>query len=136
MTSNTSFEQKIDPVYDTIWLTLGFRLVRDRNKIRDLKKINIELKCRILRPNGDKLDYDVASAAANVSPFYQKTPQSFICECNFTVESIKLFFTNRNYAQNVFIETEFLHNKEVEESWWKCQRNSYEQQTYDFTRRI
>ena len=63
-TLNTSFEEKIGPVYAPNGPTLEFEVVGDRKKFIDLQNIYLGVKCRILRLSGDKLEYDAGNAAA------------------------------------------------------------------------
>ena len=120
ITSNTSFEHKIGPVYAPNGPTLEFEVVGDRTNFFDLQNIYLEVKCRILRPNGDKLDYDAGNAAATGSPsFVNNTLHSLFSECSITANGIKIS-SNGNYAQKASTETEFSHNKEVKDTWLKC----------------
>ena len=137
ITFNTSFEQKIGPVYAPNGPTLEFEVVGDRTNFIDLQNIYLEVKCRILRPNGDKLAYDAGNAAATDAPFFvNNTLHSLFSECSITANGIKISSANGNYAQKAFIETEFSHNKEAKDTWLKCQGYSYEQQPDDFTKTV
>ena len=137
ITFNTSFEQKIGPVYAPNGPTLEFEVVGDRTNFIDLQNIYLEVKCRIVRPNGDKLQYDAGNAAATDAPFLvNNTLHSLFSECSITANGIKISSANGNYAQKAFIETEFSHNKEAKDTWLKCQGYSYEQQPDDFTKTV
>ena len=135
-TFNTSFEQRIGSVYAPNGPTLEFEVGGDRFNFIDLQNIYLEVKCRILRPNGDKLEYDAGNAAATDAPFFvNNTLHSLFSECSITANDIKTSY-NGNYAQKAFIETEFSHNKEAKDTWLNCQGYSYEQQPDDFTKTV
>ena len=137
ITSNTSFEQKTGPVYAPNGATLKFEVVGDRTNFVELQNIYLEVKCRILIPNGDKLEYDAGNASANGSPFFvNNTLHSLFFECSITANGIKIPSANGNYGQKAFNETEFSHNKEAKDTWLKCQGYSYEEQPDDFTKTV
>ena len=109
ITFNTSFQRKFGRVYAPIGSTLEFEVVGDRTSFIDLQNAYLEMKCRILRTNAYKLDYDAADAAATDSPlFVNDALHSLFFECRITANGIKLSSANGNYAQKAFIETEFL----------------------------
>ena len=122
ITLSKSFEQKIGPVYAPNGPTLEFEVVADRTIFIDLQNICLDVKGRILRPNGDKLEYDAGNAAATDAPFFVNNAlHSFFSECSITANGIKISSANGNYAQKAFIKTEFSHNKEAKDTWLKCQ---------------
>ena len=134
ITCNTPFERKIVPVNAPKRPTLEFEVVGDRTNFIDLQNIHLEVKCRIFRPNGDKLEYDAGNAAATDAPvFVNSTLHSLFSECSITANGINLPSANGNYAQKAFIETEFSHDKEAKDISLKCQEYSFEQQPDDFT---
>ena len=111
-TFNTSFEQKIGPLYALNAPTLKFQVVGDRTNFIDLQNNYLKVKCTILRPNGHKLEYDAGNSAAADSPFFvNNTLHSLFSACSITANGIKISSANGNYAQKAFIETEFSHNK-------------------------
>ena len=121
ITFDTSSEQKIGPVYAPNGPTLEFEVVGDRTIFIDLQNIYLEVKCRILRPNANKLEYDAGNAEATDAPFFvNKTLHSLFSGCSITANGIKVS-SNGNYAQKTFIETEFSRNKEAKDTWLKCQ---------------
>ena len=76
-----------------------------------------------------KLDYDKTNAANTDSPcFVNNTLHCLFSECGVTANGIKNYSANGHNAQKAFIKTEFLHNKEAEETWLRCQDFSYEKE--------
>ena len=137
ITSNTSFEQKIDTVYAPNRATLEFEVFGDRTNFIDLQNIYLEVKCWILKPNGEKLEYEAGNAAATESPFFVNfTLHSLFSECSSTSKGIKISYAIGKYAKKVFIEIDFSHNNEAKETWLKFQENSYDEQPDDFTKTV
>ena len=99
ITSNTSFDQKIGPVYAPNGPTLESEVVGDRTNFIDRQNIYLELISRILRPDGDKLQFDATNAAATGSPFFVNTTlHSLFSGCSFTASGNKFSPANGNYA--------------------------------------
>ena len=137
ITLNTSFEPKIGPVYAPNGPTLDIEVVGDRTNFIDLQNIYLEVKCGILRPNGDKLEYDAGIAAATDSSFFVYiTLHSLFSECSFIAKGVKISSANGNYAQKAFIETQFSHNKEAKDTWLKCQGYFFEEKLDDFAKTV
>ena len=60
--------------------------------------------------------------APNDSPcFVNNTLHFWFSECGVTAKDIKFCSANGLFAQKIFIETEFSHNKESKETWFWCQ---------------
>ena len=114
---------------------MEFEVIGDRTNFIDLQNVYLEVKCRILRPNGDKLVYYEGNDVATDSPFFvDNLVHSLFSECSITANGIKISSANGNYAQKAFIETEFSQNTEAKDTWLKCQGYSYEEQPDDFTK--
>lgn len=134
ITFDTSFEQKIGPLYAPNGPTLEFEVVGDRTNFIDLQNIYLGIKCKILQSNGNNLRYDATDAAASDLPvFVNNTLHSLFSECTVAANGIKISSANGNYSQKAFIETELSHSKEAKETWLKCQGYSYEKDPNDFT---
>ena len=134
VTFDTSFEQKIGPLYAPNGPTLEFELVGDRTNFIDLQNIYLEVKCRILQSNGNNLRYDATDASLTDSPcFVNNTLHSLFSDCTVSANGFKVSSSNGYYAQKAFIETEFSHNKEAKDTWLKCQGYSYEVSPNTFT---
>ena len=66
-------------------------MVGNRTNFIDLQNIYLEVKCRFLRPIGDKLEYDAGKAAAADAPFFVNiTLHSLFSECSITANGIKI----------------------------------------------
>ena len=90
------------------------------------------MKGRILRPNGDTLEYDAAEVTKPDSPFcFNNTVSSLFCECSLTANGIKIS-DNAHDARKALIETEFSLNKEAKDTWLKCHGSSCEEEPVDF----
>ena len=77
-----------------------------------MKNIYLEVKGRILRHNGDTMEYDAANITTTDSPFFvNNTLPSLFCECSLTATGIKIFSANGNTARKAVIDTEFSLNK-------------------------
>ena len=85
------------------------------------------MQCKILRPNGVKLENDASNAAATDSPFFPIINlHSFFSECSIIANGKKTFSSNGNYAQKAFIEAIFSQNQGAKDTWLDCQGKSYE----------
>ena len=134
VTFDTSFEQKVGPLYAPNGPTLEFEVVADRTNFTDLQNIYLEVKCRILQANGNNLRYDATDASLNDSPcFVNNTLHSLFSDCTVSANGFKISSSNGYYAQKAFLETEFSHNKEAKDTWLKCQGYSYEKSPATFT---
>ena len=137
ITFDTSFEQKVGPLYAPNGPTLEFEVVGDRTNFIDLQNIYLEVKCKILQSNNNNLRYNAADAALSDSPiFVNNTLHSLFSDCSVTANGIKISSSNGNYAQKAFIETEYSHNKEAKDTWLKCQGYSYEKSPSNFTETV
>ena len=67
---DSSFEQKISPIYSPNRPTLEFEVVGDRNNFLDLQKIFLEIKCNIEQSDGNDLRYDVTDATQTDTPIF------------------------------------------------------------------
>lgn len=134
VTFDTSFEQKVGPLYAPNGPTLEFEVVGDRTNFIDLQNIYLEVKCRILQANGNILRYDATDANLTDSPcFVNNTLHSLFSDCTVSANGLKISASNGYYAQKAFLETEFSHNKEAKDTWLRCQGYSYEQSPDTFT---
>ena len=134
VTFDTSFEQKVGPLYAPNGPTLEFERVGDRNNFIDLQNICLEVKCRILQANGNNLRYDTTDASLTDSPcFVNNTLHSLFSDCTVSANGFKISSSNGYHAQKAFLETEFSHNKEAKDTWLKCQGYSYEKSPATFT---
>lgn len=116
ITFDSSFEQKIGPIYAPNGPTLEFEVVGDRTNFIDLQNIYLEVNCKILQANGADLRFDAADATQSDKPmFVNNALHSLFSECSVTANGIKISSANGNYAQKAFIETEFSHNKEAKD---------------------
>ena len=69
ITFDSSFEQKIGPIYSPNGPTLEFEVVGDRNNFLDLQKIFLEIKCKIKQSDGNDLRYDATDPTQTHSYF-------------------------------------------------------------------
>ena len=128
ITFDSSFEQKIGPIYSPNGPTLEFEVVGDRNNFLDLQKIFLEIKCKIKQSDGNDLRYDATDATQTDTPiFVNNTLHSLFSECTVTANGIKISNANGVYAHKAFIETEYSNGKEAKETWLRCQGYTYEQ---------
>ena len=128
ITFDSSFEQKIGPIYSPNGPTLEFEVVGDRNNFLDLQKIFLEIKCKIKQSDGNDLRYDATDATQTDTPiFVNNTLHSLFSECTCTANGIKIFNANGVYAHKAFIETEYSNGKEAKDTWLRCQGYTYEQ---------
>ena len=134
VTFDTSFEQKIGPLYAPNRPTLEFELVGNRTNFIDLQNIYLKVKCRILQPNGKILQYDAPDSSLTDLPcFVNNTLHSLFSDCTVSANGFKASSSNGYFAQKAFIETEFSHKKETKDTWLKCQGYSYESSPKTFT---
>ena len=134
ITFDTSFEQKIGPLYSPNGPTLEFEVVGDRTNFIDLQNIYLEVKCKILQSDSNRLRFPTGDAAASDLPiFVNNTLHSLFSDCSVSANGIKIFSSIGNYAQKAFIETEFSHNREAKDTWLKCQGYFYEKSPNTFT---
>ena len=134
ITFDTSFEQKIGPVYAPNGPTLEFEVTGDRTNFIDLQNIYLEVKCKIVQANGDPLRYHASNATERDTPkFANNTLHSLFSDCSITANGIKISSANGYYAPKAFLETEFSSNREAKETWLKCQGYTFEEDPDDFT---
>jgi len=133
ITFDTSFQQKVGPVYAPNGPSLEFVVVGDRTNFIDLQKIFLEITCKIIKHNGTPLQYGADPADQDTPMFVNNTLHSLFSECNVTANGMKISSANGVYAHKAFIETEFSNNKEAKETWLTCQGYSYEQAPNTFT---
>ena len=134
ITFDSSFEQKVGPLYAPNGPTLEFEVTGDRTNFIDLQNIYLEVKCKISKPDGSNLQYVTGDATQQEKPvFVNNTLHSLFSDCNITANGIKISSANGNYAHKAFIETEFSHNKEAKDTWLKCQGYSYESEPQTHT---
>ena len=130
---DTSFEQKVGPLYSPNGPTLEFEIV-DKTNFIDSQNIYLEVKCKILQSDSNKLRFTTGDVAVSDLPiFVNNTLHSLFSDCSVSANGIKISSSNGNYAQKTFIETEFSHNREAKDTWLKCQRYSYEKSPDTFT---
>ena len=134
ITFDSSFEQKIGPIYSPNGPTLEFEVVGDRNSFLDLQKFFLEIKCKVTQTDGTDLRYDATSAANSDNPiFVNNTLHSLFSECTVTANGIKISNSNGVYAHKAFIETEYSNGKEAKDTWLRCQGYTYEANPGDRT---
>ena len=134
ITFDTSFEQKVVPLYSPNGPTLEFEVVGDRTNFIDLQNIYLEVNCKILQSDSNRLCFTTGDAAASDLPiFVNNTLHSLFSDCSVSANGIQISSSNGNYAQKAFIETEFSHNGEAKDTWLKCQGYSYEKSPDTFT---
>ena len=92
------------------------------------------MEYRTLRPTGDKMENDAASAAATDSPYFLKSTSYFLFSAFKFFANGTINFANGNYAHKAFIETGFSHIKEAKEIWMKFRRYSFGEQPDDLSR--
>ena len=63
ITFESSFEQKISPIYSPNGPSLDFEVVGDRNYFLDSQKFFLEIECKLTQTGGTDLRYDATSAA-------------------------------------------------------------------------
>ena len=110
VTFDQSFEQKIGPLYSPSGSSLEFEVVGDRNNFIDLRKIYLEIECRILQTDGTDLRYTTGDAnASDLLYFANNILHSLFADCTVSANGIKISTANGHYAHKSFIETEFSH---------------------------
>ena len=96
---------------------MEFEVVGDRNNFFDLQKIYQEIKCRILQTDGTDLRYTADDAKASDLPFFANNIfHSLFADCTVSANGIKISTANGHYAHKSFIETEFSHGTDAEET--------------------
>ena len=134
ITFDTSFEQKVGPLYFHNAPTLEVEVVGYRTNFIDLQNIYHEVNCKILQSDSNKLRFTTGDAAASDLPvFVYNALLSLFSDCIVSANSIKFSSSNGNYAQKAFIKTDFSHNREAKDTWLKCQRYSYGKSPDTFT---
>ena len=134
ITFDSSFGQRIGPLYAPNGPTLEFVVTGDRTNFIDLQNIYLEVKCNIKRGSGNALRYDATSAANTDSPiFVNNALHSLFSDCNIVANEVRISSANGYYAPKAFLETEFSTNKESKDTWLKSQGYNYEEDPCDFT---
>ena len=127
-TFDSSFEQKIGPIYSPNGPTLEFEVVGDRNNFLDLQKFFLEIKCKTEQSDGNDLLCDATDATQTDTPiFANDTFHSLFSECTVTANRIKISNANGVYAHKAFFETEYSNGKEAKDTWLRCRGYTYEQ---------
>ena len=70
VTFDTSFEQKVGPLYAPNGPTSEYEVVGDRTNFIDLQNIFLEVKCIFLQANRNNLQYDATDAFLTDSPCF------------------------------------------------------------------
>ena len=70
VTVDQSFEQKTGPLYSPSGSSLEFEVVGDCNNFKDLRKIHLEIKCRIQNVDSTDLRYDAGDPANTDAVFF------------------------------------------------------------------
>ena len=108
ITFDTSFEQKLGPLYSPNGPTLEFEVVGHRTNFIDLQNIYLEVKCKILQSDSNRLRFTTGEAAASDLPiFVNNTLHSLFSDRSVSANGIKISSSNENYRQKAFIETVF-----------------------------
>ena len=68
ITFDSSFEQKIGPLYAPNGPTLEFEVTGDRTNFIDLQNIYLEVKCKISKTDGSNLEYVAGTPAQQEKP--------------------------------------------------------------------
>ena len=128
---DSSFCQKVGPVYSPNGPMLEFEVAGDKNIFIDLQKIFLEIKCKIVQGSEADLKYD-AGAAADVTKtdapyFCNNALHSLFSDCTVSANGLKISNANGNYAHKSFIEAEFSHNKDAIAICLACQGYSNEE---------
>ena len=116
------------------------RIIRLQNRLWNLqllviatifltrKKIQMEIKCRILQTDGIDLRYTNGDANASHLPcFSNNILHSLFADCTVSANGIKISTANGHYAHKTFKETEFSHGTDAKKTWLKCQGYEYEE---------
>ena len=130
ITFDDSFCQKIGPVYSPNGPMLEFEVTGDRNNFIDLQKIFLEIKCKVVKVDGTKLDYDATKLTepdkTNAPYLANNTLHSLFSDCTVSANGLKISNANGHYAHKSFIETEFSHNSDAKKTWLACQGYQFE----------
>ena len=95
ITFDSSFEQKIGPIYSPNGPTLEFEVVGDRNNFLDLQKVFLEIKCKIKQSDRIDLRCDATDATQTDTPiFANNTLHSLFSECTVTSNGVKISNAN------------------------------------------
>ena len=105
---------------------LEFEILGDRNNFIDLKKLLLEMKCKISRNNDGDLGTGTDATNTDAPYFSNNALQSLFSECTVSANGVKISNTNGNYAHKAFIETEFFSGKTAKNTWLVCQGYYYE----------
>ena len=107
---------------------MEFEVVGDCNNFIDLKKIYLEIKCRILQTDGTDLRYTHDDANASDLPFFANNIfHSLFADCIVSANGIKISTANEHYAHKSFIETDFSLGTDAKKTWLKCQGYEFEE---------
>ena len=99
VTCDHSFEPKTGPLHSPSGSSLEFEVVVDRNNIKDLQKIYLEVKCRIQKADGTDLRYTAEDAtAADAAYFVNNVLHSLFADCTASANGIKISSANGHYA--------------------------------------
>ena len=120
-------EQKVGPAFTPNGANLEFEVIGDRNNFIDLRKIYLELVCRIKNNDNTDLRYDATTAANSDDPlFVNNILHSLFADCTITANGMKISTANGLYGHKSFLETEFSHTKDAKDTWLNCQGYYYE----------
>ena len=99
----------------------------DRNNFVDLRKIYLEIRCKVTQPKGADLRYDKIDPSVSDSPLLvNNSLYSLFSDCTLSANGLKISNANNNFAHKSFIGTEFSNSKGAKDSWLKCQGYSFE----------
>ena len=131
VTLDGSFCQKLGTIYRPNGPMLEFEVAGDRNNFIDLQNFFLEVKCKIVQSSEADSKYD-ATAAADItktdSPYFcNNVLHSLFSDCTVSANGLKISNANGNYAQKIFIETEFSHNEDAKNTLLACQGYSYDE---------
>ena len=134
ITFDSSFEQRIGPLYAPNGPTLEFVVTGERINSIVMQYIYLEVKCNIKRGNRNALLYDATSAANTDSPlFVNNASHSLFSDFNFVANEVRISSANEYLAPKAFLETEISTNQESKDTWFKCQGYNYEEDPSDST---
>lgn len=120
-------EQKIGPSFSPNGVNLEFEVIGDRNNFIDLRKIYLEIECRIKQQDGNNLRFDGGDPAlSDDAIFVNNVLHSLFADCTITANGIKISNANGLYAHKSFLETEYSHTKDAKDTWLNCQGYFYE----------
>ena len=110
---------------------LEFEVSGDRKNFIDLQKTFFEIKCKIVQSSGADLKHDAGApteiAKTDALYFCNNVLHSLFSDCTGSANGLKISNANGNYAQKSFIETQFSHNKDANNTWLACQSYSFEE---------